>query len=73
VFPEIAGLVKKTRKRIELDGSATNDLAARIDLDLRQTRRAVVEAFARALTEGKTTVAPKMPASSGLRSMGFVR
>lgn len=71
---EIAGLVKKTRKRIDLDGAATDNLAARIDLDLRQTRRAVVEAFARALTNGEKTIAPKVPASvAGQRAMGFVR
>lgn len=70
---EIAELARKTKKRIELDESAADDLAARIDLDLRQTRRAVVEAFASALTKGKKAVAPKAPAaSSGRRAMGFV-
>lgn len=71
---EIAGLVKKTRKRVTLDKSATDELAARVDLDLRQTRRAVVEAFARGLTDREKVVVPKVPTSiSGQRAMGFVR
>lgn len=71
---EIAELARKTKKRIDLDESAADDLAARVDLDLRQTRRAVVEAFANALTAGKKTVAPKIPESSnGRLAMGFVR
>lgn len=62
-----------TGKQFALDDSAADDLAARVDLDLRQTRRAVVEAFAHALTAGKKAVEPKIPTfAGGRRSMGFM-
>lgn len=70
---EIAELARKTKKRVNLDQSAADDLAARVDLDLRQTRRAVVEAFANAITEGKKIAVPKIQASSSSRRLiGFV-
>lgn len=70
---EVATLNKKTRRKLVLDGSA-EDIANRADLDLRQTTRAVREAYSNALMQGDTKVTIASPSMEGQRQpMGFVR
>lgn len=68
---EIARLRQKTRKSIALDATA-NDLAERVDMDLRQTIRLVQEAFTKAMMARSATANVVVPAPSGKRSIGFM-
>ena len=67
---EIARLRQKTGKRIDLDATA-DDLAARVDMDLRQTIRLVQEAFTKALMARSTTAIVAIPAGRRQRTIGF--
>lgn len=67
---EFARLRQKTRKNIDLDSTA-NDLAERVDMDLRQTLRLCQEAFSLAITARSTTAKLSMP-SAIRRSIGFM-
>lgn len=69
---EVERLCRKTRRRIELDPAGAETLAERIDIDLRQMHRLVVDAFALALVDGKRIAALKVPARTGRRAIGFV-
>lgn len=68
---EIAHLRQKTGKRIALDTTA-NDLAERVDMDLRQTIRLVQEAFTKAMMARSATANVVVPAPSGKRPIGFM-
>lgn len=68
---EIARLRQKTRKNIALDATA-NDLAERVDMDLRQTIRLVQEAFTKAMMARSATANVIVPAPSGKRPIGFM-
>jgi ATP-dependent Lon protease len=68
---EVARLCRKTRLRIDLDDTATA-FAERVDIDLRQTIRAVQEAFCKAIVARAGTARLEMPASTGRRGIGFV-
>ncbi len=67
---EFARLRQKTRKNIKLYSTA-NDLAERVDMDLRQTLRLCQEAFALAMMSRSTTAKLTMPAAIR-RSIGFI-
>lgn len=68
---ELARLRVKTRKQIDLDGSAS-DLAERVEIDLRQTLRLVREAFTQAMIAQLKTAKVMMPVGGNRRSFGFV-
>ncbi|MDE2599717.1 MAG: AAA family ATPase [Rhodocyclaceae bacterium] len=70
---EVGRLQRATKKRIALDVHAAEALADRTDLDLRQTHRLVVDAFATALAIRKDIATPKVPPRAGRASIGFVR
>lgn len=61
----------KTQKQIELDEAVCNDLADRVDLDLRKTTRLVKEAFAKAVAAGAAMARFEMPKKEGRRAIGF--
>lgn len=61
----------KTKKQIELDEAVCNDLAERVDLDLRKTTRLVKEAFAKAVAAGAAMARFEMPKKEGRRAIGF--
>lgn len=61
----------KTHKQIELDEAVCNDLAERVDLDLRKTTRLVKEAFAKAVAAGAAMARFEMPKKEGRRAIGF--
>lgn len=67
---EIARLRQKTHKHIDLDSTA-NDLAERVDMDLRQTLRLCQEAFAVAMMARSATAKLTVPATTR-RSIGFM-
>jgi len=70
ILGEIARLQQKTRKHIDLDSTA-NDLAERVDMDLRQTIRLVQESFTKAMLARSATARVTMP-TAGRRSIGFM-
>ncbi|BAP87358.1 AAA ATPase central domain protein [Burkholderiales bacterium GJ-E10] len=61
---EIERLNRKTRRRLEIDQAAVKALAMEAG-DLRQTMRAVVDAFAAALMAGERVVVPIDPGQAG--------
>lgn len=61
----------KTKKQIELDETVCNELAERVDLDLRKTTRLVKEAFAKAVAAGAAMARFEMPKKEGRRAIGF--
>ncbi len=69
---EFERLRRRTRRCMELDAAGSSALAERMDLDLRQTLRLVIDAFAVALTERQPVVMPKVPARKGRQTIGFV-
>lgn len=68
---EIARLSQKTRKRINLDDTA-NELAERVDMDLRHTIRLCQEAFTKAMMARSATANVILPVATGRRSIGFM-
>lgn len=69
---EVERLQGATRKRITLDASAAEALAERTDVDLRQTHRLVVDAFAAALIAKRGIAELKLPPRAKQSSIGFV-
>lgn len=69
---EVERLRLKTRKRVELDQVAAEALAERVDIDLRQTLRLVIDAFALSLTERRDVVTPKLPVRRHRPAIGFM-
>ena len=68
---EVERLRRKTKTQIELDAAVCNDLAERVDIDLRKTGRLVKEAFSKAMVAGERVARFPLPRFEGRRSIGF--
>jgi len=68
---EAERLRRKTKTQIELDAAVCNDLAERVDIDLRKTGRLVKEAFSKAMVTGERVARFPLPRFEGRRSIGF--
>jgi hypothetical protein len=61
---------KTKRTGINFESNACNELAERVDLDLRKTTDLVREGFGRAIRTGATVAQLSIPANN-VRSIGF--
>ncbi|MHB1620506.1 MAG: AAA family ATPase [Sulfuricella sp.] len=61
----------KTKMKIGLGKDSSEELAGRVDIDLRKTTRLVKDAFSLAMVDGKKVANLVIPKATGQRSMGF--